>query len=95
MSKAKWSFVLHGGCMANVPHEEEQKEIQENLDRVAQQSAALLEQGVSARDVVVAAVTALEDCPVFMACKSSASTINDTQEVKYAHNSLQGIWLIE
>lgn len=57
--------------------------IQQNLKTVVDTAATALEAGATAREVVIHAVTALEDFPLFNAGKGSALTAEGDYEVTY------------
>ena len=78
-----WSIILHGGCSNSCPDDETQREIRRNLVTVLTAAVARLEAGVTAREVVVHAVAALEDYPLFNAGKGAALTIEGDHEVIY------------
>ncbi|KAF2020256.1 N-terminal nucleophile aminohydrolase [Aaosphaeria arxii CBS 175.79] len=81
-SSQSWSVVLHGGCSNNCPDVETQHKIQRNLEAVLETAVSGLKAGVTAREVVVHAVTALEDCPLFNAGKGAALTIEGDHELE-------------
>lgn len=85
-----WSVILHEGCNNNCPVVETQREIQRNLVLVLDTAVAALK-GDTAREVVIHAVAALEDCPLFNAGKGAALTIEDDHEVIYPPIVPQGI----
>jgi beta-aspartyl-peptidase (threonine type) len=78
-----WSVILHGGCSNSCPDVETQREIQRNLVLVLDNAVAALKAGATAREVVIHAVAALEDCPLFNAGKGAALTIEGDHEVIY------------
>jgi hypothetical protein len=84
MSQSRsWSVILHGGCSNSCPDVETQREIQRNLVPVLDTAVAALKAGATAREVVIHAVAALEDCPLFNAGKGAALTIEGDHEVIY------------
>ncbi|EEA25265.1 L-asparaginase, putative [Talaromyces marneffei ATCC 18224] len=68
----QWHFVLHGGCSETCADADRQRETVENLRSVAESVSNALSQGATAKEVVVLAVAALEDCPTFNAGHGAA-----------------------
>lgn len=71
-TKAQWHFVLHGGCSETCADADRQRETIENLQAVAESVNRALNQGATAKEVVVLAVEGLEDCPTFNAGHGAA-----------------------
>lgn len=69
---SRWQFIIHGGCSESCPDVHRQREISRNLHEIAEKVSKALEEGSSAKDAVVLAVSALEDCPVFNAGHGAA-----------------------
>ena len=82
MSDPAWRVIIHGGSANSYPDISRQNEIEDALKRIASHSAKSLEEGAYAKEVVVQAVSALEDCPLFNAGKGSALTKEGDHEVK-------------
>ena len=81
MPDTMWRIFVHGGATDSYPNVSRQNDIKAALSQVIAHSAKLLDCGAYAKDVVVEAVRALEDCPLFNAGKGSALTRNGTCEV--------------
>ena len=56
-----WRFVLHGGCTESCPDTGRQKDIWNILYMICETVSEALADGLSAKEVVVLAVSALED----------------------------------
>lgn len=67
-----WKFILHGGCSESCPDIDRQQEISRNLHEIAEKVSNVLANGLTAKDAVMLAVSALEDCPVFNAGHGAA-----------------------
>ena len=80
--RQSWSVIIHGGCTNSCPDVETQREIQRSLGPVLEKAASALKAGTPAKEVVISAVTALEDCPLFNAGKGAALTIEGDHEVE-------------
>ncbi|TAQ88668.1 hypothetical protein B7494_g2993 [Chlorociboria aeruginascens] len=65
--ESNWQFILHGGCAESCPDAPRQQEISRNLCSIAASVSEALSEGLGAKDAVVLAVSALEDCPLFNA----------------------------
>ena len=76
-----WRFILHGGCAESYPDQDRQREISETLQVIGETVASALAQGANAKDVVVEAVSALEDCPLYNAGLGSALSRRGTHQV--------------
>lgn len=84
MSQSRsWSVILHGGCSNSSPDFKTQQEIQQNLISILNTTVTTLKAGATAREAVIHAVAALEDCPLFNAGKGAALTIEGDHEVIY------------
>ncbi|KAF5019627.1 hypothetical protein F66182_8373 [Fusarium sp. NRRL 66182] len=79
-----WHFVLHGGCAETCPDPQRQREISEQLHRVAGLVAKALTEGAQARDAVTLAVSALEDSPIFNAGHGAALNRNGIHQLEAA-----------
>ncbi|KAL8963790.1 MAG: hypothetical protein Q9183_004955, partial [Haloplaca sp. 2 TL-2023] len=77
-----WSVILHGGCSNSCSDVETQREIQRNLVIVRDTAVAALKAGATAKEVVINAVAALEDCPLFNAGKGAALTVEGDHELE-------------
>jgi hypothetical protein len=73
-TRRHWRFVLHGGCAETCPDPDRQQDARENLEAIACKVRDALMRGDRAKDAVVLAVSALEDCPVFNAGRGAALT---------------------
>ncbi|KAI9651772.1 MAG: hypothetical protein M1829_002448 [Trizodia sp. TS-e1964] len=82
LAKPGWRFVLHGGCANTYPHIDRKRDIESSLGRIADEAAKSLEKGMTARQVVVQIVLALEDCELFNAGKGSAFTLDGCHELE-------------
>ncbi len=67
MSNLPIRFALHGGAGDLPPGQQDTREQEAVLRRVAEAAVTRLRAGATAADVVEAAVAALEDCPLFNA----------------------------
>ena len=81
MPDTKWRILVHGGAAESCPDVSRQKEIKDALSQITAHSAKLLDGGAHAKDVVVEAIKALEDCPLFNAGKGSTLTREGRCEV--------------
>jgi beta-aspartyl-peptidase (threonine type) len=81
MADPRWRFILHGGCAETVPDATQQQKISENLQAVAVEVASALSSGSTAREAVVLAVSALEDCPMFNAGHGAALNSDGIHQV--------------
>lgn len=88
MLAAMWRILVHGGATDSCPDFDRQNEIKSALSQVIAHSAKLLSGGAHAKDVVVEAVRALEDCSLFNAGKGSALTKDGRCEVNVNGSSL-------
>ncbi|KAI9663920.1 MAG: hypothetical protein M1821_007411 [Bathelium mastoideum] len=77
-----WRFVLHAGCAETCPDAKRQSDISQNLDAIASVVANALMHGANAKDAVVLAVSALEDCPVFNAGIGAALNLNGIHQLE-------------
>ncbi|KAL8995646.1 MAG: hypothetical protein Q9169_004655 [Polycauliona sp. 2 TL-2023] len=83
MSKSpNWSVIVHGGCSNSCLDVETQQAIRRDLVLVRDTAVASLKAGATAKDVVLHAVAALEDCPPFNAGKGAALTIEGDYELE-------------
>ena len=78
----KWRIIVHGGSANSCPTVSRQRDVEHALSRIVAQSAESLENGAHAKEVVLQAVSALEDCPLFNAGKGSALTKSGDHEVE-------------
>lgn len=78
---ARWHFVLHGGCSETCADADRQRETVENLQAVAESVSRALSQGATAKEAVVLAVAALEDCPTFNAGHGAALNEDGVHQV--------------
>lgn len=69
-------------CTNSCPDVETQRKIQRSLGLVLENAVAALKAGAPATEVVIHAVTALEDCPLFNAGKGAALTIEGDHELE-------------
>lgn len=76
-----WRFVLHGGCTESCPDTGRQKEISAKLRAIGWTVSEALANGLSAKEVVVLAVSALEDCPLFNVGHGAALTRDGRHQV--------------
>jgi len=81
-----WRFVLHGGCAETCPDPDRQQDARENLEAIACKVRDALMRGDRAKDAVVLAVSALEDCPVFNAGRGAALTRSGIHQVSNPPN---------
>lgn len=91
----RWHFVLHGGCNETCPDPDRQLETRHSLHKVASQITEALGKGATAREAVVLAVSALEDCATFNAGHGAALDEDGTHQVSpvstLAHLALMGL----
>ena len=87
MPDTMWRILVHGGATDSCPNVSRQSDIKAALSQVIARSAKLLDGGAYAKDVVVEAVRALEDCSLFNAGKGSALNRNGTCEVNVNNKS--------
>ena len=78
----KWQIIVHGGSANSCPTISRQRDVEDALSRIVTQSAESLGKGAHAKEVVLQAVGALEDCPLFNAGKGSALTKSGDHEVE-------------
>ena len=76
-----WRIFVHGGATDSCPDISSQNDIKDALNQITAHSAKLLSRGAHAKDVVVEAVRAMEDCSLFNAGKGSALTKDGRCEV--------------
>ena len=81
MPDTKWRILVHGGAADSCPDVSRQKDIKDALSQIIAHSTKLLDGGAHAKDVVVEAIKALEDCSLFNAGKGSALTKDGLCEV--------------
>ncbi len=81
MPDTTWRIVVHGGATDSCPDVSRQNGVKDALNQVIAHSAKMLNEGANAKDVVVEAVKALEDCTLFNAGKGSALTKDGSCEV--------------
>ena len=62
MPDIKWRILVHGGAADSCPDVSRQNDIKDALSQVIAHSTKLLDGGAHAKDVVVEAIKALEDC---------------------------------
>lgn len=91
MADPTWRVIIHGGSANSWPDTNRRKEIEDALNRIVIKSANLLEEGFHAKEVVVQAVSALEDCPLFNAGYGAALTKDGDHEVKSALPNLRAL----
>jgi beta-aspartyl-peptidase (threonine type) len=68
--ESRWALIVHGGAKEMEPDERDDNH--EGIVEAAQAGRAVLERGGSAVDAVVAAISVLENLPVFNAGRGSA-----------------------
>ena len=81
MPDIKWRIVVHGGSADSCPDVSRQNDIKDALSQVIAHSTKLLDEGAHAKDIVVEAIKALEDCSLFNAGKGSVLTRGGSCEV--------------
>lgn len=81
MPDTTWRIVVHGGATDSCPDASRQSDVEDALNRIVAHSGKLLNGGAHAKDVVVEAVRALEDCTLFNAGKGSILTRDGSCEV--------------
>lgn len=80
-SETPWRIIVHGGATDSCPSVSRQNDIKHALNLIVANAAKLLKDGAHAKDVVVKAVMALEDCHLFNAGKGSAMSKDGDCEV--------------
>ncbi len=81
MPDTTWRIVVHGGATDSCTDVSRHNGVKDALNQVITRSAKLLNGGSHAKDVVVKAVKALEDCTLFNAGKGSSLTRDGSCEV--------------
>ncbi len=88
-NKSVYGLVIHGGAgyIKNLPPEKEKK-YREKLNEALEAGYVVLEKGGKAEDAVVAAITILEDSPLFNAGKGSV--LNHLGQVEMDASIMRG-----
>lgn len=86
-----WRLIIHGDCAETCPDASRQRDIMRGLQTVGEIAADTLKKGPKAKDVVVLAISAFEDFPMFNAGRGAALNRAGVHEVSSTLSALSPI----
>ena len=89
MLNPKWRIIVYGGSGNSCPTVSRQRDLEHALSCIVDQSAESPKSGAQAKQIVLQAVSALEDCLLFNAGRGSAPTKSGDHEVEQPSLALE------